>query len=216
MHPYKTLTCTLAAALLFAGSAHAAYLYDWSQAQMITDSAPDSPGLQASNDITSAWHGYASGTHYFRIDLGGTLSTSTNYGIYIDSKAGGGTTLPATGIDYYLLSDYVKAVWDTTESRWKTNSFSSTNGQSMVFQYSENNGKSLEWKITPNNEWNFGTNFNWLAATTSDSATLDKTQVAATPIPGAVWLLGSGIVGLIGLKRRKNFAALPAVNSNTL
>lgn len=26
---------------------------------------------------------------------------------------------------------------------------------------------------------------------------------AATPIPGAVWLLGSGLVGLVGLKRRK-------------
>ena len=28
------------------------------------------------------------------------------------------------------------------------------------------------------------------------------TPVATTPIPGAVWLLGSGLVGLIGLKRK--------------
>jgi hypothetical protein len=28
-------------------------------------------------------------------------------------------------------------------------------------------------------------------------------QVSAVPIPGAVWLLGSGLVGLVGLKRRK-------------
>lgn len=29
------------------------------------------------------------------------------------------------------------------------------------------------------------------------------TKISATPIPGAVWLLGSGILGLVGLKRRK-------------
>jgi len=31
---------------------------------------------------------------------------------------------------------------------------------------------------------------------------LDDVDVSPVPIPGAVWLLGSGIVGLIGLKRR--------------
>lgn len=29
-------------------------------------------------------------------------------------------------------------------------------------------------------------------------------DVSATPIPGAAWLLGSGIIGLIGLKRKKS------------
>jgi len=32
---------------------------------------------------------------------------------------------------------------------------------------------------------------------------LDDVDVSPVPIPGAVWLLGSGIVGLIGLKRRR-------------
>jgi len=31
---------------------------------------------------------------------------------------------------------------------------------------------------------------------------LDDVDVSPVPIPGAVWLLGSGIVELIGLKRR--------------
>jgi len=29
-------------------------------------------------------------------------------------------------------------------------------------------------------------------------------QVSQVPIPGAVWLLGSGLIGLVGLRRRKN------------
>lgn len=36
----------------------------------------------------------------------------------------------------------------------------------------------------------------------SYGAILDNVSVSATPIPGAVWLLGSGIVGLIGVRRR--------------
>ena len=35
-----------------------------------------------------------------------------------------------------------------------------------------------------------------------DLFNLDDVDVSPVPIPGAVWLLGSGIVGLIGLKRR--------------
>jgi hypothetical protein len=31
-------------------------------------------------------------------------------------------------------------------------------------------------------------------------------DVATVPLPGAVWLFGSALVGLIGLKRRKNIA----------
>lgn len=31
---------------------------------------------------------------------------------------------------------------------------------------------------------------------------IDDIEVSATPIPGAAWLLGSGLVGLVGLRRR--------------
>lgn len=37
---------------------------------------------------------------------------------------------------------------------------------------------------------------------------VDPGKVAATPIPGAVWLFGSGIAGLVGLSRRKTKASV--------
>ncbi len=45
----------------------------------------------------------------------------------------------------------------------------------------------------------------------SDDATPDMADespaamsVTPTPIPGAIWLLGTGLVGLVGLRSRKN------------
>ena len=69
----KLLFFIAAVTFAFSGSAHAAYLYDWSQAQLITDNAPDRSGILTSSDITQAWHGYANNTHYFRIDLAGEV-----------------------------------------------------------------------------------------------------------------------------------------------
>lgn len=46
---------------------------------------------------------------------------------------------------------------------------------------------------------------NWVAGLTTlnNVGIVDRVgPAAATPIPGAIWLLGSGIMGLVGLKRR--------------
>jgi len=36
-----------------------------------------------------------------------------------------------------------------------------------------------------------------------DTEGLDNVRVSAVPVPGALWLLGSGIIGLIAIKRKK-------------
>ncbi len=39
--------------------------------------------------------------------------------------------------------------------------------------------------------------------TGADQEGLDNVRVSAVPVPGALWLLGSGIIGLIAIKRKK-------------
>ena len=60
-----------------------------------------------------------------------------------------------------------------------------------------------EWEIDPQP----GREFLWLAPSAVGGAvTLIDTidiQTRCVPIPGAVWLLGSGLIGLIGIRRRK-------------
>jgi hypothetical protein len=39
---------------------------------------------------------------------------------------------------------------------------------------------------------------------------LDDVSVSAVPVPGAIWLLGSGLIGLFGLSRKKKSAVAVA------
>jgi hypothetical protein len=70
-------------------------------------------------------------------------------------------------------------------------------------------GKILEWKV--NKDEIQGSIFNFMGATTDSTGLLTGTHpydIVATPIPAAAWLLGSGIIGLIGIKRRNQNRAV--------
>ena len=44
--------------------------------------------------------------------------------------------------------------------------------------------------------------FGSVGETNFDNVTLEQTTVSAVPAPTAVWLLGSGLIGLIGMKKK--------------
>ena len=98
--------------------------------------------------------------------------------------------------------------WDKESQTWIVNSFTSNSG--LQFQ-TVNGGTTLEWKMKDgDNEFHIGNIFTWWAGTMLPGVgdakeTYDLTSgTVATPIPGAAWLLGSGVIGFIGLKRRTN------------
>jgi hypothetical protein len=76
----------------------------------------------------------------------------------------------------------------------------------LQFQHVENGGKTLEWWFK-DGHWDrhIGISFTGWAATLplgDHHNVIETNHVSATPIPNAAWLLGSGVLALIGLKRR--------------
>jgi hypothetical protein len=62
--------------------------------------------------------------------------------------------------------------------------------------------------ISVNNAWDgkyqADPDFTWMYSELTVTKVGDTYQIAPVPVPAAVWLLGSGLLGLIGVRRRKN------------
>jgi len=216
---------------IFASQASAAFTFDWTAANPSIKSYPDNTadagGLKAGRDITNVWFGVDSDRNsYFRVDLAGTPSGNTkdnssaqfaaNYGIYfnVDQKASGKTYNELSGIDKALTVSVVKFKPNNktdTGLIWKKDT------SNFDFQAT---GTTLEWKLTKGQfdalakglTLDPSGKYQWYAATRTSAATNGTTydvgaSNSVTPIPGAAWLLGSGIFGLVGLKRRSKAAA---------
>jgi hypothetical protein len=63
-----------------------------------------------------------------------------------------------------------------------------------------------EYASNPTNAWNFDTGSGYQLYSNKSSQlyawAVSPGQVSAVPVPGAVWLMGTGLLGLLGLKRR--------------
>ncbi|MBN2809134.1 MAG: PEP-CTERM sorting domain-containing protein, partial [Deltaproteobacteria bacterium] len=52
--------------------------------------------------------------------------------------------------------------------------------------------------------WNFGSQIQATGYLSQGETEDYKINVAPVPVPGAVWLLGSGFLGLLGIRRKRN------------
>ena len=146
-------------------------------------------------DIVKIGVGSDSSQYVFRMYLNGAPATrdyGTVYGVYL------GESSPPT--DYSiesLLKKNTKGVLSYSYLLGDTSFTLAPNGFSKL-----DNGKTLQWKIDKidvTGDWNY---MMGVTSQASGETIYDHTNVAATPIPAAAWLLGSGIIGLIGIRRR--------------
>ena len=216
--------------VLFSPAFAFAYIYDWTlpSVQVVTDPAGDSR-RGTGTDILAAYHAYNGIYHYFRMDLAAAPTPidhneALTYGFYIDYKPGGApagpwnTThpnVPVPGIDLIVLSatnapsspiawlGNVTKEWVANVSDFNNRFYFTEVPRINQFQYTEGGGTILEWRYGDNGI--LGANFTWVAANVGPTGEYfnDMTTATVTPIPSAVWLLGSGIIGLVGLKRRQ-------------
>ncbi|QPK63968.1 hypothetical protein IVG45_03025 [Methylomonas sp. LL1] len=121
------------------------------------------------------------------------MSTNANYGHHgawnSNNNATGLTSasLPGGGTTFTLADIVAYSVGGASPSNLDTISFDAEAGQ--VYTVVLGGYRNGEW------------------GDTIDGYKLNVSSVAAVPVPGALWLFGSALVGLVGVQRRKQQAA---------
>jgi len=201
------LACALSL-LLAVSPASAAFTFDWTSPGVIslTDADVFPPGpVPGSNgeNITKVWWGWSSNVHYFRMDLAGTPSGSDSadsYGIHMDFMSGSGDA-GYFGVDTLLLSSFDGSSYTPGMNVWDGAAYAPVPGMVLPFTGFDfqASGNMLEWKLYGDLK-----QFTWWGVTEEGMSFRDiSSTVVTTPIPSAAWLLGSGVVALVGLRRRR-------------
>jgi hypothetical protein len=141
--------------------------------------------------------------YVFQMNLLALPSTTSDnlplYGIYL-----GGPPLSAPGLGSYYPTGFSSSVevfymvWGTTGAFYNLPRGSSVSASFNLLQ----GQNTLEWRV---NTGSITSSSQFYGATSrlTDGYVFDTTAPAAvTPIPAAAWLLGSGLIGLIGIKRK--------------
>jgi hypothetical protein len=167
---------------------------------------PVNGSINASQDITFAQYIHFGSDHYFRIDLRGEPDANTGkVGFWIDSRPFQGALyphsevpFPLAGIDLIVNTEYGAGTPKLRD--WTGSSFTDRTDGGLLF---ERTGSILEWKI--NDKYLNGPFYWWAATLGSGGQSFNVTSPigVATPIPSAAWLFASGVIALIGLRRRE-------------
>jgi hypothetical protein len=216
------LLIALSQILFWSGEARPG-LYDWANNPSVSRTDPDDPLVPGGQDILKVWYATDSGFHYFRMDLEAAPSSTAGgyselYGIFIDSRPGGANGgsasfgyIPASfsGIDVILDSHYHPYMGPWIQSDYHSwNAATSTFDLVRTPPYAGSDfvalqdGAILEWKVKKDA---LPGSFNWYAATHNVGLTCPvgtNDTVSVVPLPSALWLLGTGLLALVGIRRR--------------
>lgn len=224
----RTLSVSLLCAVMLlavASAANGAYIYPWASTPNVSDGVLGT--VSPATDIVSLWYEDDATYHYFRLDIEGAPSSSDFAGLYsiiIDSKAGGadGELWPSYlpdgvyGIDYFIDMHYEP----TFGGFWAAHlhEYDSDGDQILIttlstsdYQYSENGGTTLEWRVAKSGIGGTA-DFTIRAATHDQGSSVDTYDLAPNggssgytvpePVTAALVAFG-GVVVLLHRRRRR-------------
>ena len=149
-------------------------------------------------DVTGSWDDGADGRLYARLtDWGNPGLGLSLFGLGYDLDNDGGSFVPgyegnefgyATDSDDHYAEGWYTGYW----SYWLDDDLNNIIGDSWGYSGTGMTGRTLTDGCADG--WSYLPNFSGGAP--------DEPVAAAVPIPTAVWLLGSGILGLIGIRRK--------------
>jgi len=148
------------------------------------------------SDMPTAIGSAAVSMSYTYTGAGGELTFSLPYSLNLSLMASGVPLTPSTAYGFSSI-DFIM-----------TQNGQAIETQEFYMSTLKKNGKFLNFPDA--GDLNAGTyDFN-VTFRTGDSGTIDFRTYATTsatqpvPIPGAIWLLGTGLVGLVGIRRRQS------------
>jgi len=225
MRPHiRTLFVFLFAGAVFLQSAQPAAAsfewYDWTGGYQLVRDSQD-PSLGRGQDIRNAFYAVNEGYKYFRMELYGSPGEGANgyanmYAFFINKGEGGhypeysaplviDATPPTFPVDSYLAAFAKPTLGGGLQFTPDSGTFIGGDEYAFDLRY-ERNGKYLDWAVP---EDQLPDSFTWMAATLKKGSwiLLNSTAAVATPVPSAALLLGTGIICLVGLRRRSRPAA---------